>query len=146
MGTPNGSNKGDYLVCTCEDSQTLKNLINCIQSKKTSAELSKAIDNLLKDKKDKWAPIRNNTNNLDLYDEFHKNILKVLWEEFSNQGRNKDTYQILETHKYNADNADKFFFQMLYRTYEALGTYCFLNGIYNQPTVASWVIETKTNQ
>ena len=61
---------------------TLQNLINCIKSEKTSEDLSKAIHNLLKDKKDKWAPIRNNTNNLDLYDEFHKNIQKDIILEF----------------------------------------------------------------
>ena len=69
-------------------------------------------------------------------------MLIPLWTEFVNRSSNK-TYKILDDKDFQCsdDNASKFYFQMLYRTYEALGTYCFLDAIYRKNSV-TWKIYT----
>lgn len=138
MSTKDGRSGGMYLFCGCDNS---KQLIDCVNNATANSKnLSEKVYQQCTTTK--WQQIIDREGNSDLYSEFLINMLIPLWTEFVNRSSNK-TYKILDDKDFQCsdDNASKFYFQMLYRTYEALGTYCFLDAIYRKNSV-TWKIYT----
>lgn len=138
MSTKYGRSGGMYLFGGCDKSQQLIDCIN--KATANSKTLSEEVENQCTTTK--WEQIIDREGNSDVYSEFLTNMLIPLWTEFVKKSRNK-TYKILNDNVVTCqdDNASNFYFQMLYRTYEALGTYCLLDAIYRKNSVI-WKIYT----
>ena len=140
MSTQDGRSGGVYLFGGCDDSQ---HLIGCINN---ATDDSKTLSEKVCQQctTNKWQQIIDRTGNSDLYSEFLTKMLIPLWNEFvtrNNDAENQYTIKNQYEIKHPTDPAKirDFYFRMLYRTYEALGTYCLLDAI-NHKSAVTWKI------
>jgi hypothetical protein len=139
ISTKDGRSGGIYLFGGCDDSQ---HLINCVNNATANSQnLSEAVEKQCTTKK--WEQIIARRGTSNLYSEFLTKMLIPLWTEFVKRNKDvKNQYKITDIYQItDAAKIRDFYFQMLYRTYEALGTYCFLDAIYQKNSV-TWKIYT----
>lgn len=140
MSTKDGRSGGMYLFGGCDNS---KQLIDCVNNATANSKnLSEKVYQQCTTTK--WQQIIDREGKSDLYSAFLTNMLIPLWNEFVNRNKDaKNQYKIIDIYKIEeATDIAKirdFYFQMLYRTYEALGTYCLLDAIYKKNSV-TWKI------
>ena len=140
MSTKDGRSGGMYLFCGCDDSQ---HLIGCINN---ATDDSKTLSEKVCQQctTTKWQQIIDREGKSDLYSAFLTNMLIPLWNEFVTRNNDDENQYTIKNQYKIEDTTDPakirdFYFRMLYRTYEALGTYCLLDAIYKKNSV-TWKI------